>query len=198
MANNDALQRIKRFYKTAEARPVEAGFGIFLDGRKAKTPQGALLTLPTTACAELVAAEWSAQAEWIQFTAMPASRHAFTAIDRVAAARHETGGELARFAGSDLLCYFAEDPVALTARQNAAWGPLLDWAQAELGLTFIRAAGIVHQTQPPQTLARAVELAEAMDDFTLSGLAWAAALLGSAVLAFALQRGRITDRKSVV
>jgi chaperone required for assembly of F1-ATPase len=191
MARNDALQRIKRFYSKAEAAPAQDGFAIHLDGRAAKTPQGAPLILPTAAVADLVAAEWAGQGDWIEFTAMPASRHAFTAIDRVALARYETAAELARFAGSDLLCYFAEEPVALIARQNSAWGPLLDWAQADLGLTFIRATGVVHQAQPPETISRAEALAEELDDFALAGLAWGAALLGSAVLAFAVQRGRI-------
>jgi len=196
MAKNDALQRIRRFYKVVEVAPEGAGFSILLDGRKAKTPQGGALTLPNRAAADLVAAEWEAQTDWIEFSAMAASRHAFTAIDRVAAARYETAGELARFASSDLLCYFAEQPVALIARQNAAWGPLLDWAQSDLGLTFIRITGIIHQPQPPETLSQVEAHAETLDDFTLAATAWAAALLGSTVLALALQRGRITGEEA--
>ena len=131
MARNDALQRIRRFYKAVETRAAEGGLGVFLDGRGAKTPQGAALVLPTLPAAELVADEWAAQGEWIEFAQMPASRHAFTAIDRVAAARYETAAEVARFAGSDLLCYFAEEPVALIARQNASWGPIIPtWRRA--------------------------------------------------------------------
>jgi chaperone required for assembly of F1-ATPase len=68
---------------------------------------------------------------------------------------------------------------------------LLDWAEAELGLTLVRTVGIVHQAQSAQTVARAAQLAAALDDYGLAGVAMAAGLFGSAVLAFALQRGRL-------
>lgn len=196
MQKNDALQRIKRFYKAAAASPAERGFEIQLDGRRARTPGGNPLVLPTEASAELVAAEWEAQVEWIDFATMPASRHAFTAIDRVSAAREETAAEVARFAGSDLLCYFAEEPKALVARQQAQWGPLLDWAEDELELLFVRASGVIYQAQPPETLHRAEALARELDDFRLAGLAWGAALFGSTVLALALLRGRVSGEEA--
>lgn len=196
MQKNDALQRIRRFYKTVQAEPVDGGFAVLLDGRRAKTPGGAPLVLPTEAAAELVAAEWAAQDPWIDFGEMPASRHAFTAIDRVGAARTETAGELGRFAGSDLLCYFAEEPKALLERQQQGWGPVLDWAEDELDLVFVRASGIVYQIQPSETLHRAEGLALDLDDFGLAGLAWGAALFGSAVLALALQKGRLSGEEA--
>jgi chaperone required for assembly of F1-ATPase len=192
MQKNDALQRIRRFYKAVEARPAGALFEIVLDGRRAKTPGGAAIALPTRAAGDLVASEWAGQGEWIEFGQMPATRHAFTAIDRVAAARAETAAELARFAASDLLCYFAEAPSALIERQQAQWGPVLDWAEDELDLLFVRAQGIVYQAQPPTTVHQIEAMALDLDDFTLAGLAWAAALFGSAVLALALQRGRLS------
>ena len=40
--------------------------------------------------------------------------------------------QVAQYAGSDLLCYFAEDPAALVARQEASWGPVLARALAEV------------------------------------------------------------------
>jgi chaperone required for assembly of F1-ATPase len=196
MQKNDALQRIRRFYKTVEARPADGGFEILLDGRKAKTPAGAAIALPTQAAGELVASEWADQAPWIEFGQMPATRHAFTAIDRVSGAHAETAAELARFAASDLLCYFAENPQALIERQQTQWGPVLDWAEDELGLLFVRAQGVVYQVQPPQTVHQVEALALELDDFTLAGLAWAAALFGSSVLALALQRGRLTGEEA--
>jgi chaperone required for assembly of F1-ATPase len=104
-------------------------------------------------------------------------------------ARAAIAGEVARFAEADLLCYFADAPAALIASQERDWGPWLAWAERGLGLVLIRAKGLHHQTQPPETPARAFALAEALDNFTLTGLAFAAALYGSAVLAFAVQRG---------
>ena len=123
MPKNDALQRIRRFFKTAATKTVDGGVAVVLDGRQPKTPGGHALVLPTQAAAALVAAEWDGQVEWIDFGAMPATRHGFTAIDRVSAVRAETAAELARFAGSDLLCYYAEAPGGLVERQQAQWGP---------------------------------------------------------------------------
>ena len=191
MSKNDALQRIRRFFKATATKAVDGGVAVTLDGRQPKTPAGAALVLPTQAAADLIAAEWNGQTEWIEFGAMPATRHAFTAIDRVRLVRAETAAELARFAGSDLLCYFATDPKALVERQHRLWGPVLDWAEDDLGLLFVRGEGVVYQPQPPETLKRAEALALELNDFELSGLAWAGALLSSTVLAFALQKGRV-------
>ncbi|HEX8568928.1 MAG TPA: ATP12 family protein, partial [Caulobacteraceae bacterium] len=127
----------------------------------------------------------------IDIATMPATRLAFTAIDRTGQAREAMAQEAARYAGSDLLCYFADSPKALAERQAREWEPVLEWAEAELGLRFNRTAGIVHCEQPPETLARAREIAAALDDFALGGLAFGAPLFGSFVLSVALHRGRL-------
>jgi chaperone required for assembly of F1-ATPase len=165
---------------------------VLLDGRAPKSPAGAPLRLPTAALAGLVAEEWAAQADTIAYATMPATRLAFTAIDRTPHVRPAMAAEIAKYAGSDLLCYFADGPAALVERQAAQWGPLLDWADAELGIKLTLAQGILHRPQDPEALARAEALAAALDDFALTALVRAAGLFGSAVLAFALQRGRLS------
>jgi chaperone required for assembly of F1-ATPase len=182
----------RRFYKAVDVAPAEGGFAVQLDGRTPRTPAGRPLTAPTEALARLVAEEWAAQGEHILMASMPATRLAHTAIDGVADKHAETAGEVARYAGSDLLCYFAEEPIALVERQGRAWSPLLDWARAELGLDLQPVEGIIHRAQPAASLERARELAQGVDDFSLAGLAHAAGLFGSAVLALAVQRGRLT------
>ncbi len=189
---NDALQRIKRFYKGVAVQPAEGGFGVTLDLRPLKTPDKALLVLPTEAAAQMIADEWAAQGDYIVFADMPATRHAYTAIDRVSRARAEVAHESARYAGSDLLCYFAEGPPALVERQTKAWGEILDWAENDLGLSILRAVGISPLTQPPQTLLRIEAMALDLDDFRLGALAYAGALFGSTILALAVERGRLS------
>ena len=169
--------------------PHEGGFAVALDARMLRTPAGARLILPGLALAELVASEWAAQEQVIDHGRMPVTRLAFTAADRIGAARAATAAEIARQAGADLLCYFADAPKALTERQEARWGPLLDWAAQTLDLRFERATGILHRAQPQATLDRVEALALSLDDFALAGLALAAGLFSSAVLALALQRG---------
>jgi chaperone required for assembly of F1-ATPase len=184
--------RPKRFYKTAEATAVDGGFAVHLDGRPPRTPSGARLVVPSQALAELIAAEWAAQGSHIALSDMPATRLAHTALDRIAAARAETIGEIVRYAGSDLLCYRAEAPASLTELQAARWGPLLDWAASDLGLSFVAVTGIIHQPQPPAALGGVAALAEALDDVALAALAQATSLFGSAILALAVQRGQLT------
>jgi chaperone required for assembly of F1-ATPase len=188
---NDPLQKPRRFYKDVFVQPNEGGFAIRLDGRTPRTPRGSPLVLPTHALADLIAEEWRGQGDLIAYASMPATRLAHTAIDAVAAARGPTVEGVVRYAGADLLCYFAESPARLVHRQERIWGPLLGWARDARGLVFTRAAGIVHHPQPPETLARVAALLEPMDDFTLAGMAFAAALFGSAILALALREGRI-------
>jgi chaperone required for assembly of F1-ATPase len=120
---------------------------------------------------------------------MHATRLANTAVEQIPQAREATAQAIADYAASDLLCYFALAPAGLVARQTERWGPILDRAEAELRLRFIRAAGVVHQAQPPETLAKVRSIALAVDDFRLTGLAFGAALFGSAVLSIALMRG---------
>ena len=60
---------------------------------------------------------------------MPLTRLANSAIDGVAKTLDETRAEIARYAGSDLLCYRAEAPEALVAMQARPSIPVLDWAR---------------------------------------------------------------------
>ena len=73
--------RPKRFYKAATAAPLEGGYAVLLDGRAPRTPAGARLILPTLALAELIAAEWEAQAPSIDLDRMPARKGNHGATD---------------------------------------------------------------------------------------------------------------------
>ena len=187
----------KRFYAVVAAEPFREGFAIKLDGRTAHTPKGAALAVPTLPLAELVAEEWRGQGASILYTAMPSTRLTHTAIDGVVTTRDATIDSVARFGAGDLLCYFAKEPHSLVARQEASWRPLLDWAREDRGLAFETTAGIVHRQQDPATLERLKGIIRQADDFTLAGLAFAAALFGSAILALALHAGRIDAAQAI-
>lgn len=182
----------RRFYKAVDAVASGLGFVVRLDGRDIRTPQGEKLCLPTLKLACLIAGEWKAQGEHILLPEMPATRLAQTAVDHVAGMRDAVAGEVAKYASSDLLCYFADSPKSLVDEQIRHWGPVLDWAEAELGLRFERATGIIHKPQPAQTIEQVKTLALRLDDFELAGLAHAATLYGSAMLALAVERGELT------
>jgi len=187
----------RRFYTSAAIAERDGAFAVTLDGRIAKSPAGARLIVPTRALATAVAAEWAAQADAIDVAAMPLTRLAFTALDRVPGADEALAQTLVHFAQADVLCYFAETPQDLLARQSELWTPWLDWAAEALGLYFVRAVGIVHAPQPPDTLSRVASWARGKDGFNLTGLAFAAGLFHSAILALAVQHKKLSGSRAL-
>jgi chaperone required for assembly of F1-ATPase len=178
----------RRFYSAVSVAQMNSSFTVMLDSRTLRGPKGAQVILPTQALADQVAEEWAAQGPILDLAGMHATRLANTAMESIPKAREATAQAIADFAASDLLCYFAITPEGLLERQQRLWSPILDRAEADAGLRFVRAAGVVHQAQPAETLARVKALALELDDFGLTGLAFGAALFGSAVLAIGLQR----------
>ena len=182
----------RRFYSAVSVAEMNDGFRVRLDGRDLHAPKGAVLHLPTSSLANLVAEEWSTQGEVLELAKMHATRLANTAVESVPTAREATAQSVADFAGSDLLCYWATAPRGLAERHERQWGPILDWADAEMATRFVRTAGIVHRPQSPETLSAIRALALELDDFGLAGLAFGTPLFGSAVLALTVARGRLS------
>jgi chaperone required for assembly of F1-ATPase len=83
---------------------------------------------------------------------MVLTKLANTAIDRVAGREQAVAADIVAYAGCDLLCYRADSPERLAARQAAAWDPLLTWAARRLGSHFVCVTGIVHHPQPQGAL----------------------------------------------
>lgn len=179
----------KRFYASAEAGPVEGGFGALLDGKPARTPGRALIALPCAAAARLVAEEFAAQGEVIDPATMPALRLVNTAIDGVASDKQAVHEDILRFSGTDLVCYRAGSPDSLVARQAAAWDPVLDWAAGQ-GAHFILAEGVMHVAQPRAAIAAVgVLLARFDDPLRLAAIHSMTTLTGSALLALGVAAG---------
>ncbi|KRB52770.1 ATP12 family chaperone protein [Phenylobacterium sp. Root700] len=189
-------EKPKRFYTDVTVVAEDGGFAVKLDGRNVRSPKGGKLNVPTPALAELVAGEWSGQVGVIEMADMHATRLAFTATEAVSKAREATAGQIAEYAASDVLCYFAGEPESLHQRQLEVWEPILDRAERELALVFVRVTGIIHAAQPEETLAKIKALALEMDDFNLTGVAFGTPLFGSGVLAFAVQRGWLSGEEA--
>lgn len=188
----DKVDRPKRFYKQAGIAPAEAGFTVELDGRPIKTPAKAPLALPSQKLAQAVAAEWQAQGETLDLQGMTLTRLANVAIDRTPATRADLADELTRYAGTDVVCYLAEAPSELRARQEAAWTPWRDWAGRTLDVVLVPVEGLMASPQPQASLDAVRSHALSLDDFRLTGLTWACSLFGSAVLALAVEQRALT------
>lgn len=177
--------KAKRFWKEAFVEPAGEGFAVSLDGRPVKTPAKSALVMPTRAFAEAVAAEWDAQEESINPLAMPFTRSANAAIDKVAIQRKEVADMLAAYGDSDLLCYRAEQPEDLVERQAAQWDPLLEWAAESLSARLETRTGVMHIPQSPDTLRALSERVHQLSDFELAGFHDLVSLSGSLILGFA-------------
>ncbi|SDF42073.1 ATP12 family chaperone protein [Limimaricola pyoseonensis] len=188
--------KAKRFWKTATTAPVEGGWQVLLDARPVRTPAKALLVLPTEALAQAVAEEWDRQEERIDPGAMPVTRTANSAIDKVGPQRAAVAGMLAAYGGSDLLCYRAEMPAELAARQTAEWDPLLDWVAEAHGARLKLAAGVMPVEQAQDDLARLSAPVEALDPFRLAAFHDLVALSGSLVLALAVVEDRLAPEEA--
>ncbi len=168
-----------------------AGRGIRLDDRPLRTPAGAPLLLPSDALAEAIAREWRSVADAIDPGAMPLTGLANAAIDRVSPDREGFARGIAAYADSDLLCYRADAPDSLVARQAAAWDGPLRWAERRYDVGFVVTPGIVHVPQPPATLTRMAAAVAAYDAFGLAALHPLTTLSGSLVLALAVAEGEV-------
>jgi len=176
---------MKRFWSTASFEQVETGFEVHLDGRSVKTPAKRPLLLPTEAMAYQVALEWDAQEDVVDPTAMPWTRSANAAIDKVAIQRSEVVDHLASYAETDLLCYRAEGPESLIDRQSAAWNPILDWVAQKYGARLAVAAGVMPVSQASADMERLAATMRGMTAFQLTGFYDLVTLTGSFVLALA-------------
>ncbi|GGE51602.1 ATPase [Marinicauda pacifica] len=181
----------KRFYSEVAIDPVDEGWRILLDGRPVKTPARAILLAPGEALAAAMATEWRAQEIEINPFSMPLTRLAHVALDRMDQVRDGAADEIARFAGTDMLCYRSDLP-DLARRQAETWDPYLDWAARELDAPLHKAQTILPIEQPEASIETLRAHALTLDNWRLTGLASAVPLTGSAVLGFALLKGRIT------
>jgi chaperone required for assembly of F1-ATPase len=182
---------VKRFYRDAGVTEMPDAFGVALDGKPVSTPAKRPLTVPTRALAVAIAEEWRAQGETIDPRRLPLTRLASIALDLVAPRREAVVAEVAKYAGTDLVCYRAEQPPELAERQRAAWQPLIDWATLRFDAPLAATASILPVAQPAASL-RALETAvAAYDTHRLAALHLATAACGSLVVALALVEGRI-------
>lgn len=179
----------KRFWKAATVTELAGEWTVHLDGRAVKTPAKAELLVPTRTLAEAIAAEWAAQEDEINPLTMPYTRMSNAAIDKVRVQKAEVASLLADYADSDLLCYRAEAPEGLVARQAAGWDPYLDWAAGTLGARLVPVTGLMHAPQPKEALAQLSERTHAMTAFQLAAFHDLVSLTGSIVLGFAATHG---------
>jgi chaperone required for assembly of F1-ATPase len=165
---------------------------VLLDGRPMHTPAKAVFAVPSQALAEAIAAEWAAQRDRIDPASMPLTRIANSAIDGVRGREQEVRADIAQYAASDLVCYRAEGPAELARRQAEAWDVVVAWAGEALGARLRIGVGIMPVAQPEAALRRVGAALDGLEAFALTAVHIITTLTGSALLALAHARGRLT------
>jgi chaperone required for assembly of F1-ATPase len=177
---------MKRFYRDVTVAPGEHGHQILLDGGPMRTPAKQLLVAPAAPLAEAIADEWRGQDDTIRPDAMPLTRLAITAIDRMPILRQAAIDEVVAYAETDLVCYRAAEPFELVKRQYQAWQPTLDWLTRTYGVKLAVTTTILPVAQPVAARARLRSAIEDLGDWPLVGMHMATTTLGSLVLGLGL------------
>ena len=189
-----AVER-KRFYTSAGVSEADGGYTVTLDGKPIKTPSGRTVVVPSRPLAEMIAAEWNAQGEFIDPLTMPLTRFANSVVQGVTDNVAAVGDDVSKYFGSDLLFYRAGHPEGLVAREAEHWDPVLFWAAETLGAHFILAEGVMHVRQPDEAIA-AVRGALPDDPWAIAAVHVITAMTGSALLALAMFHGAISPEKT--
>ena len=181
----------KRFWKNVEVVSAEGGFTVTLDERSVRTPGKALLAVPTEEMARHIADEWEAQTEKVDPRTMPWTRSANSALDKLSVQRREVEDHLIGYAGTDLVCYRAEQPQRLVERQRAGWDPILSYLEETFAVRLKTTSGVMPVSQDADTLAVLRNVMSSMSDFAITGFHDIVTLSGSYLIAVAVAREEI-------
>ncbi len=188
---------MQRFYSAVSTGPaVGGGYAILLDGRPVRTPDKALMVVPSESLAQKIAAEWMAQEGQIVPETMPLTQMLTTAIDR-APYRAAVADNALQYLDSDLLCYRADEPAALAQEQERLWGQWLDWFETGFGARLATTTALTHVDQPAAARIAAQARVDAMDIHAFTVFQMGTALTGSAVLGLALAMGALSPEKAL-
>ena len=175
---------------------ARAALRVLLDGRPVKTPARRPLAAPTLALAEALAAEWQAQRDVVDPAKMPLTRLANSIIDGVADAPDAVAAEVEKYLASDLVLYRAEAAATGSSRgrpppgircwpgRARLWAPVSCWRRGWCSW------------RSPQPRSRRAARAIPRDPWRLGAFHVVTTLTGSALIALAVLRGRLTAEEA--
>jgi len=127
----------KRFYNEVNVTRDNGIFEITLDGRKVKTPKGAVLQMESYPLALSVATEWRSQKEFIRLNHMHLTALSFTSQDNPL---HMTRESLAKgiidYLDTDTVCYRSAEIPDLMELENNRWNPVIEWFMNEYNVSI--------------------------------------------------------------
>lgn len=183
----------KRFYKAVDVARVDDGYAVTLDGRQVRTPGHKIpVIVPALSIAQTMATEWAAQGEFIDPATMPMVRLINSAVESGEERIPEFRAEIGKFAAGDLLLYRADAPQELVAEQDREWDGALVALARKFDVAFQPTIGIIHQSQPAETLRKLDLALENQGLLSLTALVSITGITGSGLLAIGLLHGLFT------
>lgn len=182
----------KRIYDRVSIAEDAGLFVVRLDNHTARTPGGRPLGVPVKRIAEVLAQEWDAQKEEVDPATMPLTRLVNAAIDGVAAETKRVITAIAAYARNDLLCYRADGPEGLLARQAEHWDPVLSYYEKKLHKRIRLAVGVMHVEQDPGLVEAIEARLSSLGALSLTAAYTLTNLTGSVFLALAVIDGVMT------
>jgi len=180
----------ERFYKTVEIAPDDpCGWRLTLDGKPAKSPRGRAIEIAHPRLADAIGQEWRGQAETVRPATMPMTRLMMSTLDHVVPRIRAVREEALRFGTTDLLCYRANEPERLVARQKEIWQPYLDWASEALNAPLRVSQGLAVVAQDEASLSALNAALTDLDAYRLLVGHGLTTRFGSLVLALSVVRG---------
>ena len=160
------------------------------------TPARRPLALPSRALATAIAAEWAAQPARVRPFTMPLMGLAATALDepKPAGAVVDT---LLRFLDTDSATVRAPASTPLAAAQAAAFDPVLAWAQARFGTTFVTSESIAGAPQPSDAAAAVRAHLASLSPWRLAPVAGLAGAAKSVLVALAVEGGGLDTAAAI-
>jgi ATP synthase F1 complex assembly factor 2 len=80
----------------------------------------------------------------------------------------------------------------LAEKQAAAWDPLVDWVEWEIGARPLVTSSIFGTFQPPHLVEAMEKALMASSDWQLAAIDWLAGTARSLIVALAIARGRLS------
>lgn len=105
--------------------------------------------------------------------------------------REQLLDELASYADTDLLCYFADEP-SLYSRQVRCWEPALKALESQWNVEIARTKGLMPIAQPPELKQHCLDVLARYEDTALVAMAQMVTRLGSVLLSIAVQMGMVS------
>ncbi len=183
---------MKRFYEKVQISQSGLSYEVRLDGNPLKTPLKTIMYLPTEALAKKIADEWSMIKTEIFLEQMPIFSLAATAIDRVVLQQSSLSAEMQNYIMNDLLCYRESYDSKLYEHQNKKWDPWLKWSKKNFNFDLKTTKGVIPINQDTQNSKLLLKLTSQMDIWHFTCFVKATTLAGSAILALAFIKKKLT------